>query len=120
MSTTSYLAPLRRAADVLVSPAASTAFKVDERFAHFDHIIQVVRRGNGDWHVSIDPIVLADDNLPENGACLIECPTLRGACESALALAGAARNHGRSAAVIGFVPDVGAIECDEWLTRGRP
>lgn len=119
MSQASYLAPLRRVADVLVTPVAFWSFKIDERFTSFDHIIQVFRRGNGDWHVGIDPIVVTDDDLPENGACLIECPTLRGACDSALALAQAARRDGRSAAVIGFVPDAGAIARDEWLARGR-
>ena len=120
MSQASYLAPLCRVADILVAPAAFGPFKIDQRFTHFDHIIQVFRRGNGDWHVGIDPIVVTNDDLPENGACLIELSTLTGACNSALALAQAARKSGRSAAVIGFVPDIDAIERDEWLARGRP
>lgn len=120
MSRASYLAPLRRVADVLVAPSAFCGFRVDQRFTHFDHVIQVFRRGNGDWHVGIDPIVVTDNNLPESGACLIECEALRGACNSAFALAEAARKDGRSVAVIGFVPDIDAIERDEWLARGRP
>jgi len=120
MSQAAYLAPLRRVADVLVAPAAFWGFKVDQRFTHFDHIIQVFRRGNGDWHVGIDPIVVTDDDVPESGACLIECATLRSACNSALTLAEAARRDGRSVAVIGFAPDISAIERDLLAGRGRP
>jgi hypothetical protein len=118
MTQASYLSPLRLVADVLVAPSAFAAFKVDDRFACFDHIIQIFRRGNGDWHVGIDPIVATVEDFPENGACLIECHTLWGACDSASAIADAARKGGRSAAVIGYVPDHGAIERDQAMARG--